>query len=72
MEDAHITSPNTVIEIKYAYEDGETVITQPLFLKKTWIQPWFTFLMFSGSKIIELWALGEPIYKNSPNQNGLF
>jgi predicted SnoaL-like aldol condensation-catalyzing enzyme len=72
MEDAHQTSPNKSVEIKYCYMDGNTVITHSLVVKQNMEIAVVHIFRFSGDKIVELWDLGQPIEKNSPNENGLF
>jgi predicted SnoaL-like aldol condensation-catalyzing enzyme len=72
MEDAHQTSPNKSVEIKYCYADGDTVITHSLVVKQNMEIAVVHIFRFSGDKIVELWDLGQPIEKNSPNENGLF
>ncbi len=72
MEEAHHTSPNKSIEIKYCYADGNTVITHSLVVKQNMEIAVVHIFRFSGDKIVELWDLGQPIEKDSPNENGLF
>ncbi|QQX76159.1 MULTISPECIES: ester cyclase [Aequorivita] len=68
----HQTNPNTNIEIKYVYEDGDTVITHSLVEKQTMAIAVIHIFRFSADKIVELWDLGQPIEKDLPNENGLF
>lgn len=72
MEEAHHTSPNKSIEIKNSYIDGETVITHSLVIKKDMEIAVVHIFRFSSDKIIEMWDLGQPIARDSPNENGLF
>lgn len=72
MEDAHQTSPNKSVEVKYCYTDGDTVITHSLVVKQNMDIAVVHIFRFSGDKIVELWDLGQPIEKESPNENGLF
>lgn len=72
MEDAHQTSPNKSIEIKYCYADGNTVITHSLVKKENMEIAVIHIFRFSADKIVELWDLGQPIERDSPNENGLF
>lgn len=72
MEMAHETSPNKSIEIKYSYEDGDTVITHSLVVKSDMEIAVVHIFKFQNNKIIELWDLGQIIDVNSPNENGLF
>jgi len=72
MEDAHQMSPNKSIEVKYCYADGDTVITHSLVEKEDLEIAVIHVFRFRGNKIVELWDLGQPIERNSPNENGLF
>ncbi len=72
MEDAHQSNPNKSIEIKYYYAEGNTVITHSLIKKDKMDIAVVHIFRFSSNKIVELWDLGQPIEKDSPNKNGLF
>lgn len=75
MEEAHKSSPNKSIDIKFTYEDNDTVITHSLVTRKGSDQPDIVVVhifKFEGSKVVELWDLGQMLDKNSPNENGAF
>lgn len=72
MEEAHLTSPNKSIVIKYSYIDQDTVITHSLVVKQDVAIAVVHIFRFSADKIVELWDLGQLIEKDSPNENGLF
>lgn len=75
MEEASRTHPNKAIEIMYCYEDGNTVITHSLVIKNNPNdQPVAVvhIFRFIENQIVELWDLGQPISKDSPNENGMF
>ncbi|TXE07380.1 ester cyclase [Gelidibacter salicanalis] len=72
MTDAHQTSPNKSITIKYSYRDQDTVITHALVTKEDMEIAVVHIIRFNGDKIVELWDLGQVIAKDSPNQYGLF
>ncbi|QCR22707.1 ester cyclase [Pontibacter sp. SGAir0037] len=72
MEDDHQTSPNKSIEVKHSYQDADTVITHSLVVKQDMEIAVVHIFRFRSDKIIELWDLGQPIAKDSPNENGLF
>ncbi len=72
MQEAHQTSPNKSIEVKYCYADGHTVITHSLVKKEKVDIAVIHIFRFRAGKIVELWDLGQPIEKDSPNENGLF
>ena len=72
MEEAHRSSPNKSIEIKYAYRDDDTVITHSLVKKQDMAIAVVHIFRFAENKIVELWDLGQVIDPHSPNENGLF
>lgn len=72
MENAHRTSPNKTIDIKYCYEDKDTIITHSLVTKEDVEIAVVHIFRFKKERIIELWDLGQVISKDSPNENGLF
>lgn len=72
MMDAHNDDPNKLVEIKYCYEDKDTVITHSLVEKEDMAIAVVHIFRFEGERIAELWDLGQVIDKNSPNENGLY
>jgi predicted SnoaL-like aldol condensation-catalyzing enzyme len=75
MEEASKTSPNASVEIKHLYEDGQTVIAHSLVTRQDRQADAIAVVhifRFEGDRIAELWDLGQPISKDSPNENGLF
>lgn len=72
MIEAHQSDPNESIEIKYCYEENHTVITHSLVKKQKMDIAVVHIFRFRGDEIVELWDLGQPIEKDSPNENGLF
>lgn len=72
MTEAHAESPNKSIEVRYAYEDGNTVVTHSLVEKKDMKIIVVHIFRFEGEKIVELWDVGQIVDSNSPNENGLF
>src|SRR5262245_23590828 len=75
MQEASNSSPNKSIEIKHAYEDGDTVITHSLVTRQDTEAPHLAVVhifRFGQDRIVELWDLGQPISKDSPNENGMF
>ena len=72
MEDAHQASPNKSIETKYCYAEDDTVITHSLVIKQKMEIAVVHIFRFSAEKIVEMWDVGQPIEKDSPNENGLF
>src|SRR5262249_48746195 len=75
MDEASRTSPNSSIEVKHVWEDGDTVLTHSRVVKAA---PSLTAIAvvhifrFEGDHVVELWDLGQEIPKNCPNENGPF
>lgn len=75
MEEAHRKSPNKSIEVKKAYQDGDTVITYSLVTRQNPAEPSIPVVhmfRFNNGQIVELWDVGQPVIQDSPNENGLF
>jgi predicted SnoaL-like aldol condensation-catalyzing enzyme len=72
MEDAGRTNPNKKLEVKFIYEDGNSVITHSLVQKENMDIVVVHIFRFEKDKIIELWDVGQLIDKNSPNEIGVF
>ena len=75
MAEAHATSPNKLIDVKRVFEDGDFVITHSLVVRGNPVDPDVAvahIFRFAGDKVVELWDLGQPLSKDSPNENGAF
>ena len=75
MQEASKSHPNKSIEIHHIYEDGNTVITHSLVIPQDAKSPNIAVVhifRFEDDRIVELWDLGQPISKDSPNENGMF
>ena len=75
MEAASTTHPNRSIDIQHVYEDGDTVITHSRVTRQDPnAEPIAVvhIFRFVNDRIVELWDLGQPIAKDSPNRNGMF
>src|SRR5262245_66184411 len=75
MEDASKTSPNRSIDIRRIYEDGDTVITQSLVTRQDPSAPEIAVVhifRFENDRVAELWDVGQPVSRDSPNENGMF
>src|SRR5215510_920062 len=75
MQEASKATPNRSIDIKHIYEDGDTVITHSLVTRQDSQAPEIAVVhifRFEHDRIAELWDLGQPISKDSPNENGMF
>lgn len=74
MEENNKKNPNKSLEIKRLYEDGDTVITlshvkpNPEDLGVALVH----IFRFENEKVVELWDQGQPLIKDSPNENGSF
>jgi predicted SnoaL-like aldol condensation-catalyzing enzyme len=75
MKEAHKKSPNKSIETLRALEDGPLVATHSRVLRNDATMPEIAVVhifRFENEKIVELWDLGQPVSKDSPNENGIF
>ena len=75
MNEASKTTPNKSIEIKRVNEDGDTVITHSLVSRQDPDAPDVAVVhifRFDRDHIVELWDVGQPVSKDSPNENGMF
>ena len=74
MEEANKKNPNKQIAIKQAFEDGNRVITHSLVKQNADDigGAVIHIFKFNNGKVVELWDLGQPISKDSPNENGPF
>lgn len=74
MKEASKANPNKKLEIKKIFEDGDIVITvshvqqNPDDIGSAVVH----IFRFEDGQVVELWDLGQPIVKNSPNENGVF
>ena len=74
-EQASKVNPNKSFEIKHIYEDGDNVITHSHVTRASADQPDIVVVhifKIKNNKIVELWDLGQPLLKDSPNTNGAF
>ena len=74
MEEASNKNPDMILEVKRAFEDGNTVITHSHVkqnVNDTEAAVVHIF-RFEAGRIVELWDLGQQIAKDSPNRNGAF
>ena len=74
MEEASRTRPNKSIDVKHVYEDDDTVITHSLVSRQ---DPEAGDVVvvhvfrFEQDRIVELWDVGQPVSKDSPNEHGM-
>lgn len=74
MQEASRTTPNKSIDVKHVYEDGDTVITHSLVSRQDPEAPDVVVVhifRFEQDRIVELWDVGQPVSKDSPNENGM-
>ena len=75
MEEAAQKSPNKAIDVRHVYEAGNKVITHSLITRQNPAEPAIAVVhifRFKNGRVVELWDLGQPILKDSPNRNGPF
>ena len=72
MEEANKAEPNRSLEVKYIYEDGDTVITHSHVVKDKMEIAVVHIFRIPKDKIVELWDLGQVMEKDSPNEHGMF
>jgi predicted SnoaL-like aldol condensation-catalyzing enzyme len=75
MREAAAITPNKAVEIKRLYEDGDTVIAYSRVKRQKPDAPDAAVvhvLRFENDQIVEMWDVGQPISKDSPNEHGMF
>jgi predicted SnoaL-like aldol condensation-catalyzing enzyme len=75
MQEASKATPNRAVDVKRVYEDGDTVITHSLVTREDPAAPGIAVVhifRFEQDRVVELWDLGQPVLKESPNEHGLF
>jgi predicted SnoaL-like aldol condensation-catalyzing enzyme len=74
MQEAHQKSPNKSVDVMKVYQDGDTVITHSLVSRANPADPSIAVVhifRFNNERIVELWDVGQPVLKESPNENGV-
>jgi predicted SnoaL-like aldol condensation-catalyzing enzyme len=74
MQEASRTAPNKSIDVKHVYEDGDIVITHSLVSRQDPEAPDIVVVhifRFAQDRIVELWDVGQPVSKDSPNAHGM-
>lgn len=75
MKAAHQASPNKLVDVKQAFEDGDTVVTFSRVVRQNPDEPDVAVVhifRFEGDRVVELWDVGQLVAKDSPNENGVF
>jgi predicted SnoaL-like aldol condensation-catalyzing enzyme len=75
MAEAHLKSPNKLIDVKRVFEDGDFVVTHARVVRGDQKEPDIAVVhifRFQGDKVVELWDVGQLLIPNSPNENGAF
>jgi predicted SnoaL-like aldol condensation-catalyzing enzyme len=67
-------SPNKTLEVMQTIEEGESVMVYSHIKQKVDDLGAAVVHMFRfhEDKIIEMWDVGQPVAKDSPNENGMF
>jgi predicted SnoaL-like aldol condensation-catalyzing enzyme len=69
-----VAMEGAALEVKHAFEDGNTVITHS-HVKQSPDDAGAAVVhifRFEKGRVVELWDLGQPIVKDSPNEHGAF
>ena len=75
MQDASKATPNKSVEVKQVLEEGDRVITHSLVTRQDPQAPEIAVVhifRFENDRIAELWDVGQPVAKDSPNEHGMF
>ena len=74
MKENAIQNPNKLFEVKRAIAEGDFVVTHSYVQQKPndLSAAVVHIFRFENGKIMEMWDLGQPIPKDSPNQYGMF
>ena len=73
MEEAHKETPNKFLEVKHSLEDDGLVAVHSHVRQENGTDITVVHIFrFEEAQIIELWDIGIPIPKESPNENGAF
>jgi predicted SnoaL-like aldol condensation-catalyzing enzyme len=60
------------LEMKAAVQEGDRVVTYSHVRMGDMHIAVFHMFRFKDGKVVELWDVGQPIAKDSPNKNGMF
>jgi len=74
MKENHAHFPKKVLEVRHTLEEGNLVAVHSHIRFKAGedgIAALHLF-RFEGDRIVEMWDLGQPVPKDSPNRNGMF
>ena len=73
MEGAHRETPNKFLEVKHVLEDDALVAVHSHVQQENGTDIAVVHIFrFEEDKIVELWDVGFPVPKDSPNENGVF
>jgi predicted SnoaL-like aldol condensation-catalyzing enzyme len=74
MEENAVTNPNKFLVVQHVFEDGDFVaVHSRVQLEKDGSDIAVVHILrFEGDRIVELWDVGQPVPKDSPNENGVF
>ena len=74
IEQNHVMFPNKVFKPKHVIEEGDYVVVHSHILLKPG-DPGIAavhIFRFEGDRIAELWDIGQPVPKETPNTGGMF
>jgi predicted SnoaL-like aldol condensation-catalyzing enzyme len=72
MEESAKKSPNKLFEMHHVLQDGDLVAIHSRVQQENLDMAVMHIFRFRDDKIIELWDFGQPVAKDSPNENGMF
>ena len=72
MEESSASHPNKMFNIERTLEDGDLVAVHSHLQQKSMDMAVVHILRFEGDQIVEMWDIGQPVPKDSPNERGMF
>ena len=74
MEEAAVTSPNKFLEVQHVFENRNIVAvhSRVQFEEDSSDIAVVHIFRFEKDQIVEQWDVGQPVPKDSPNENGMF
>ena len=73
MDEAHRTRPNKLVDVRRIFEDGDFVVTHSRVVRQDPREQDVAVVhifRFEGDQVAELWDVGQPLSKDSPNEHG--
>src|SRR5262245_57264873 len=74
MEENAVQSPDKVLEVQRALEDGDLVAVHSRIRPNPDHRGYAVvhLFRFAGGRIVEMWDVGQEVPEESPNENGMF